>query len=60
MADGATFDLANYVRLTSLGTRWAERVKQLEAEIDSEAKAAEGAGITVLVIALIAPNRLNR
>jgi len=40
MADGATFDLANYVRLTSLGTRWAERVKQLEAEIDSEAKAA--------------------
>ncbi len=40
MTDGTTFDLANYVRLTKLGTRWAERVRQLEAELAQEAKAA--------------------
>lgn len=32
MTDGAVFDLGKYVRLTKLGMRWAERVKQLEPE----------------------------
>jgi hypothetical protein len=31
MKDGAEFDLADYVGLTDLGRRWAERIREIEA-----------------------------
>jgi hypothetical protein len=40
MTDGAVFDLSSYVCLTKLGLRWAERVKQIDAETAKEAQAA--------------------
>jgi len=30
MRDGSTFDLADYVKLTPLGERWAKRIKEIE------------------------------
>jgi hypothetical protein len=30
MRDGLTFDLADYVKLTPLGERWAKRIKEIE------------------------------